>query len=478
MANFHIKILVICFLLMAVTVHAQQNLTLFLMHDVAYANIVNPAIQNQDKWIVGFPGVSSVHAGYNNTAFSLDDILVNNFRSDSLYLRMDNVVYDMNNIELIKADFFYTPFYVGFWNKSSYLTFSVTEKISSFAAGPKEAAELGWYGNTLFLGREASFDKIRTNAMHLREYAFGWAKELSERLTLGFHAKVLFGKGIFYVPYTYGGLTTDERNFNLLYDLSTKVETSLPVDVSIDDEGYVSGVSLQDNFQWGRYLMNRKNLGLGFDFGFIYKLNEETTLSGSILNIGFVNWRSNVNTFNIDGTMRFTGTDSSTDFHNSLYVEELRDSLYNQFIPNPISESFSTSLVPETYIGISKVIDDHIKGGAVLYSRFNRSKIQPAITLSANTYNYKAFSAALSYTAINGDYFNIGAGLGLNFGVFQFHLTGDNMLGFLNMAGQRNLNVRFGLAIVSKEKKRFDNKKGIKPLPCINDPYKKYKRHK
>ena len=468
--------LILVIVLIAVSSHAQQNLTLFLMHDVPQANFVNPAIQNRCNWIVGIPALSSIHANYNNTAFSPNDILRYDASVDSSYIDLDKVVDDFNSTELLESTIHYTPLYLGLWAKKNYLTFALTEKVTSYNTLSKEAAQLVWFGNTPFQGQEASLNGIRANGYHLREYAFGLARSISDKLTLGIHAKLLFGKGSMYMPRTKGGLSTNERNFNILINLDTQASLSFPIDVEIDDEGYVSNISLQDDVDWMAYMMNRKNMGVGFDFGFIYEYDERTTFSGSLLNIGLIGWKSNVNTFVSDGTFEFTGTDSSTDFNSSDYVQELRDSLQHQFVPVPESNSYTSRLVPEMYLGATHTFTDHLNGGAVFYSRVLRNKIQPAFTLSANTYNYKMLNASVSYTAINGDYFNIGAGIGLKIGVLHLHAVADNLSGFMKMASQRNLNLRFGLSIVPRcnepREKTSKSKNGISALPCYTSPYK------
>lgn len=461
---------------------AQQNLTLFLMHDVPQANFVNPAVTYQCDWIVGVPALASLHSNYNNSAFTVNDALRYDAATDSSYVNFDKVVKQLGNTEIVASTVHYTPLYAGFWLKNSWITFSVTEKVTAFNTMPREAAELLWYGNTHFVGREASLDGLRLSGYHYRDYALGIARKVSERLQLGMHARLLFGKGSMYTPKTRGGFTTNATNFNLLIDLDTKVHTSFPIEVELDDEGYVNGIDLQDDIDWRQYMMNAKNLGIGFDFGFIYELDERTTLSGSLLNLGVIGWKTDVNTFVSDGTFEFTGTDSSTDFNSGDYAQELGDSLRHQFLPMPDNNTFTSRLTPELYLGATRTFTDHINAGVVFYSRIYRNRIMPAFTLSANTYNYKKLNGSLSYTAINGDYMNIGAGLGLKLGVFHLHAVSDNLLGFLKLENQRNLNLRFGLSIVPRcdepRNKAQKSKKGISALPCYYDPYKKGRRNR
>jgi len=469
-------ILLFILLLNGCLIKAQQNLTLFLMHDVPQANFVNPAVSYKCKWIVGFPALSSVHANYNNSAFSFNEGLRYDSGTDSLYLNFDEVVGQLNNTEIVASTVHYTPLYAGFWLKDNWLTLSVTEKVTSFNTMPKEAAELMWYGNTPFVGREASLSGLRINGYHYREYSLGLARDVSDRLSLGVHAKLLFGKGSAYTPKTTGGLTTDANNFGLLIDLNTTIHSSFPIVVELDDEGYVDNIELQEDIDWMSYMMNKKNLGVGFDFGFIYRYSDKTTFSGSLLNVGLIGWKTDVNSFVSDGTFAFTGTDSSTDFNSGDYAQELADSLRHQFLPVPDNEGFTTRLTPELYLGATHSLNKHLNAGAVFYSRIQRNKIMPAFTLSANTYDYKVLNASVSYTAINGDYFNIGAGLGLKMGVFHLHAAADNLFGFMKLENQRNLNLRFGLSIVPRcgepREKETKSKNGISAMPCYHSPYK------
>ncbi|TRX72405.1 DUF5723 family protein [Carboxylicivirga sp. M1479] len=468
-------------LLLTSNLAAQQNLTLFLMHDVPQANYVNPAVAYDCDWIIGVPGLSSVHVNYNNSAFAPNEGLRYDSSTDSLYLNFNEVITQLNNTEIVASTAHYTPLYAGFWVKDYWLSLAVSEKVTSFNTVPKAAAELAWYGNTPFVGREASLAGLRANGYHFREYALGLAHQISEKWSVGIHAKLLFGKGSVYTPNTKGGISTNALNFGLTGILDTEVRVSFPIEVELDEEGYVNNIELQEDVDWMQYMMNRKNLGAAFDLGFIYQYDEATTFSGSLLNVGLIGWKAELNTFVSDGVFEFTGTDSSTEFNSGDYIQELADSLRHQFLPKPDNNGFTTNLAPELYLGLTRTLNQHLNAGAVFYSKFLRNKVMPAFTLSANTYNYKKLNASISYTAINGDYFNIGAGLGLKLGMFHLHATADNALGFLKLENQRNLNLRFGMSIVPSctersKKKKSPGNKGISAMPCYHNPYKKESR--
>jgi len=452
---------------------SQQDLTLFLMHDLPQANFVNPAVTAKCPVVIGFPGLSSAHVNYSNTAFTAQELFVG--QNDSLYFQPGGAINAMKGQELVAAETHYTPIYLGLWIMNSYWTFSLTEKVLSYNTINQNAAQLAWEGNyPAFTGSEASLRGVRGNANHYREYALGWAHQTGERLKIGVKGKILFGKGNVYMPRTKGGLYTNEGNFGMDLNLNTVVHSSFPIDVATDDEGYVTDITLQEDVDWIAYMMNRRNLGFGLDFGLIFEYDERTTFSASLLDMGLINWKTNVHAFESKGSFQYSGTNVGSDFDDPGYIENIGDSLQSIFTPKPYSSGYLTPLVPQLYLGVTRTLTDHLNAGAVFRNEIYRNKIHPSLTLSANTFDYKILNASLSYTAINGDYLNLGAGVGVKLGAFHIHAITDNFLSFFDLSDARGVNLRFGLSIVPgcdpKEKRKVPGK-GITALPCYFDPY-------
>jgi hypothetical protein len=122
-------------------------------------------------------------------------------------------------------------------------------------------------------------------------------------------------------------------------------------------------------------------------------------------------------------------------------------------------------------------------------SEIYHNRLHPSLTLSANTFNFKVFNASVSYTVQNGEFTNIGAGIGVKAGPVQLHLISDNIPGFFMLDNTRNVNIRFGLSFIpgcdekvkpaSKPSSRGGGySKGIRPLPCSYSPYKTQKSKK
>lgn len=441
----HILWIIMCYCSIATA----QEMTLFSMQNLPQTQFVNPAVQTQYDWIVGIPGLASTAVNYNNTMFSFDEVLTRNSTDDSYYLDMDKLVDNFEGIGLAQANVNYTPIFVGFRHKKDFFTFSITEKLNTYNTIPQSALELAWYGN---LNETASIASLRTNGYHLREYAFGISRKVSKQWTLGAHLKLLFGKGSFYMPRTNGYISTDHRNFDLYLEATTQLKTSLPIDISTDENGRVTGASLKSDFDPISYMTNSKNKGLGIDLGFTYEVNPEITIYGSLLNLGFVNWKSDTNILSIDEEVGYTTSDD--------ILTEL-DSTINTLIPYVSQETYPSQLVPEIYLGGSYKVTEHLQAGLYTYARLMSNRIHPAFSASVQTHDYNRLSASLSYNIIDGDYSNIGAGIGYQVGFVHLHASADNLLGFTNIVNQRQLNLRFGLSITPRQ-----DKTNIKSRTC------------
>ena len=57
---------------------------------------------------------------------------------------------------------------------------------------------------------------------------------------------------------------------------------------------YVSDITLEE-INIAELLLNRGNPGAGLDLGIIYRHDERTTLAASLLDLGVVRWRTDLN---------------------------------------------------------------------------------------------------------------------------------------------------------------------------------------
>ncbi|NPA36169.1 MAG: hypothetical protein GXO47_04905 [Chlorobi bacterium] len=475
--NRGVKILSVLLVVFSINfnVFSQQDNTLFFMHELPQANFVNPAVAATCKLFVGFPALSSVAANYSNTALSLQDALVK--KGDSLYWNPDNVVSNLHGKELITSDVNLTLFTMGLHFKRYYFTFSVNERATVYNMIQSEMIELAWEGNTRFAGDQANVSGTRVNAGNFHEFAFGASTDINDRFRLGVRTKFLFGLGNVYTPKTTGYIFTDENSYALNLLLSSEIRSSLPLDVEVDEDGKVTDVDIRDDASFSNYFMNFHNFGIALDAGFIFKTDDKTTISGSLLDFGGIFWNTELNRFISDGVISYAGTTKDTEFDDPDYFQILVDSLVDIVTPVLDSSGYMGPLVPKVYVGATREISGHLNAGVLVRTEIYRNRLHPSLTLSANTFNYKTLNASISYTIQNGEFTNIGAGIGLKAGPVHFHIISDNIPGFFRLDNTRNLNIRFGLSFVPGCDEKFKTKsssksKDIRAIPCYYSPYK------
>ncbi len=475
------KILVLILVLAAFTLlKAQQNNTLFLMHDLPQANIINPAVPIKCKLFVVMPIVGSTHINAYSTGFAFNDIF-ESYNGDSLKFNPYKAIHTFNTLEILATETHLSLLSVGYKYRENYITFSINEKINSYSILSKNALLLANEGNTQFVGTNANLDGTRINAVHYREFALGWAKKVNEKLDIGIRAKLLFGKSNIYTKPTKGSLYTHPITYALNLEGSVDLHSSYPVNITTDEEGKIDDIEVTeiDNIDKTNYLFNTKNKGLGFDLGIIYKLNQITTISASLLDIGYIKWNSDVNQFHSSGQIDITG-ETYDEGLNDYYA--LKDTLFNTFNPYITEESYFSPLVPTIYVGIERIIANTLEIGTVFHNEFYKKKWHPSISISANKNFGKIFSTGLSYTIQNKQFNNIGLGMGMKLGSLHLHALSDNIPAFFDIGKARNLNLRFGISFLfgCEESMKKDNIiKSHRAIPCtMGNPYKSVQRNR
>lgn len=419
----------------------QQSQQLFFMHYLPESNLMNPAIQSPCPWYIGLPVVSSIHANYGNSGFSYTQLFKKN--NEGVYEPdIDGTVSKLKNRNFIGTELHLQLFALGHRRGDYYFNFSITEKNNLPATYSKDLVSLLWDGNTPIEGQQARLKGTGAYFMHYREYAFGVSKFMGEGTFVGAKAKVLFGKlnTSFRKNDTY--LYTDPNTFDLRLNGDLEIHTSLPLIVESDTNG-ITSVELDEDADILELLLNRKNPGIAFDIGVIRPLDERTVLSASLLDLGFIRWRSNLNTFTGSGDFVYEGPLSDT-ANSDTYFQNLWDSFIDSMSVTSSQEKYTTFLPPRLTLGVQRTYTDWFKAGVQGSAILHRSKILPSLTVSGDIEPVQHLHFMFSYTLAYGGYNNIGAGMVVARNPLQFFIVSDNMLGTVLPLSARNLNLRFG----------------------------------
>lgn len=421
----------------------QQNSTLFFMQSTPQANFVNPAVTNECNWIIGLPVISSLHFNYGNSAFSINQLFKQQ-QGNSYVFNGNEVINKLGNVNFLTSEFHTNLFYLGFWVKENFITFSINEKADLFVTYPHDLFALGWQGNTQFEGQTAKLGSTGIFFNYRREFAIGIARQTQKDFAWGVRGKILFGKLNTSMSKSTIDLYTEPLTYDLDFTTNWQLNTSLPIDVVRNANNNFESANGKGSI--GSLLFNRKNVGFAFDLGFIKYRDDKITISGSVLDLGLNYWTTNPNSFSQTGNYSYKGPLADT-INVGNYFPDLVYGVKNQFGIKVDQKSYLTFLSPMVYLGATYSIKEDLNAGFLLSGRINKYRTTAGATLSLNKTFHKTSSVSISYSYIYHDFKNIGAGIKLGKKPVQFYAVSDNILGFINPLDTRNLNLRFGLQI-------------------------------
>lgn len=417
---------------------AQQSFTLYNMDHIPQRNMVNPALIPNAKVNVGIPVLSSVYFNFSNSGFKYSD-LIRKRADDSLYFDFDNMISKLTKNNFISSSFSDDILFFGFRKGKNYFSFNCTEKVETRFRYPKDFINFIWRGNAPFLGEELKFN-FGLDYTHYREYGVGFTRELNEKLTVGGRFKYLYGMENIWTEKSDITFQTEPEFFALTATSDVIINTS-NIDSTNSEESFSD------------YAFKRKNTGFGIDAGATYKYNDKLSFSASVLDLGYIKWRSNVVNFksnNPGGSFTYEGVplnyyvtkDSATI---DEAVDKMLDTIKTTFEIGRHHESYTNWLSPRMYIGAHYQVSDKQKAGAIIYSQYFDGTIHPGLSLSYALKVKKLLNISATYSIYNRSWNNLGGGISLNAGPVQLYLISDNILGAILPQHTKNVNLHFGL---------------------------------
>ncbi len=419
----------------------QQSNTFYLMHQVPESNLLNPAVQAACRWHVGIPALASVHLSYGNTAFTYNDL------AGTDTWNLEGTASQMHRRDLYIAEAAIQLISIGYRHRLNYFTFRVSEKSQVYSVVPGDLVSLAVFGNGPSVGETLRVRSLRPSGFYQREYAAGISRVLGRRLTAGVRARMVFGKASFYPGSSNLFFHTEESTFNLLLEGDYTLNSSFPLTITQDPDGNITGISLED-LNYTELLLNRGNPGIGLDLGIIYRLDQKITLSASLLDLGFVRWRTDLNTLRTEGSFYFRGVDAGTDVVSFGYLEELIDSIRSAFTEEVLHQPYVSYTPVQFFLAGTYRLREKVTLGVVNRNVLLRSKLHTSFTVSVQTALAGRILATGSWSYLNNSVANLGAGIAYFGPGIQFHLVTDNLLGIFFPFDSRTLNLRAGISLM------------------------------
>lgn len=468
------KLLVIMFSIWSVAILAQNKQILYGLREVPQSLLLNPGSQVPQNKHYGVPFLSQLHINGGSSGVTIYDIFGET--SEDINTKIRNKIFELKSTDFFTATEQWAILDFGWRAKNgNYYSAGVYQELDFISYFPRDLAILAWEGNRDYLGYKFDLGELSITGDLLTVYHLGVNKKISQGLTVGIRGKVYSSIFSFRSVHNQGTFETDviEGSDNVY------VHFINGADISIKTAGYTSLRDADGPGQAAKRVAGRAllggNLGLGIDVGFTYDINDNLSVSGSILDFGAIFNTKDVETYKAKGNYQVEGVELlfpplevgqetipyfdniETAFEGQVPIDTLSIA-YTQFRPvktnAAITYSFGIPVGGKGACNCTNMDDSNAKNqqvGVQFYGVFRPKGPQLAATLFYYQKMFNFLAAKIAYTADSYSYMNIGAGLVTDIGRFNFYLAADNLLKYGNIAKAKSVSLQVGFNIIIDE---------------------------
>ncbi len=457
------------FLLVTCLSFSQNKQVLYGFSEIPQSLLLNPGGEVKNNWYFGIPLLSHIHTQAGSSGISIYDVFAKDGRDFNAKLR--TAVYKLKSTDFITANQQLEVFSGGFaygpsYEKDKYISFGMYIETDMIAYFPKDYSILAYEGNHNNINRMFNLGHASFSANVVSTFHFGFNKKINERLTAGIRGKIyssildvssVNNEGTF--------ITTPGTNniYNHLFNFDLELHTS--------------GIeSFSDSNDRGSNFIKRAilggDLGLGFDVGFTYKPTKQWTVDGSLLDVGFISYSSDVKNHVLEGSYSFEGINpifpevgsgqTAEEYWNEigeefeeLFKVDSTTSPYTRLRPIKLNASVNYAFGEKK----SKECDCLDEGsgyqnavGLQLYAIKRPKAPQAALT----AYYYRRLFNGLrfkgTYTIDSYSFSNLGLGLSAHIGGLNFYIMADNLLEYRNLYNAQSVSLQLGFNYIFKNK--------------------------
>ncbi len=452
---------------------SQTNMVFYPLEEQINSSGMNPSfLTKQNRFTFSIFPLSGLNVGYNNQQ-AVKNMLTDFVQGDQTNEQFREVFDSMISLELFYQRLEDNLLSFGYNSSVGSFDFRIKENIQLLTDVKNKFSEflINNTAQSIALGTPESFPAL---ALHYREYSLGYAKEIiRNKLSVGVRLKAYFGKAA--MESSASGVAV-QKNSDIYLQTNGRLNISAPIDVVSYSDNSLQTVALDDNLSAGNYLMNSKNSGFGFDLGFNYQLTPELSFSGSVIDVGKINWKNNLNNMNFEGEYKLP---AEFIVANTDGVLTKNPDFTSETVSFPELYKIKTDALPYTtqmpmtvYAGIKYRLS----------TRFNMSLINrfihaPSMSfnsiMASGIYDLKAnLSLIAGFSVLGNSYVNIPFALLYRWGGGQVYAGTDNLLSVLIPSVSEFSGITFGMCFYPfKEKMRYNDQ--IDYLPFYRE-----KKHK
>ncbi|MEY3983516.1 MAG: hypothetical protein RL160_1073 [Bacteroidota bacterium] len=446
-------------------IKAQEAFGLYHATQVPQQNLLNPATRNKAGSVLGIPAISATEFIYYNSSFTLRDLLGTVDRQpDSAILNLNKVVDLLQNRNLITAKLNQQWLYASIRKGPNQFTFHVGERALSRLKYPKDLFDLIINGNGADkLGSTINL-KSSFSVLHYREYGIGYRREVNDELSLG--ARIKFLKGFSIID-----ASRLQLNLNTNSDLYSWTATS-NINIRAASTAF-SATESNTQIEAADLFRNSTNPGMALDIGIVWQEHPRVTLSASLLDFGFINWKTNavrLKSTKPNAPFSFEGLPiSSTEDDFNDYLLKIRDSINLGLGLDTINASFNKALAAQFLGGVQYQIHERFAINGLFYCDIMNQSVNPAVHAGIRWQPVYWLYLTAHNTSFHKTWINPGFGTTVQVGKLQWYASTEQILGLMMPDQYRNFTFRCGVnVLIHKDELSLKRIKDSEQLNLMN----------
>lgn len=438
---------------------SQNKQVLYDFAELPQTLLLNPASETNDRFHIGIPLLSgfSTQVGSSGVVltdlFAVDNQNFNDKVSTVLNSLTTNDFIQFNaQLELLNAGFRF--------DEKTYISFGFYQEIDAIGYYPKDVFIFFSEGNDAYLNKSFSASQILYKLDVLGAIHVGITKKITDKVTFGGRFKIYSSALNIESTNNTGTFTTTQGTNNQLihYFRNVNIESRTAGLIGSDRE------FITEPNDYLKATLFSGNIGVGFDAGVTLHISPQLQFSGSILDVGFINYTKNTDNIKANGNFIFEGINFEFDPNTNIdYWTQLSDRFKEQIPTTETQESYISwrpakiNMVLKYSFGEKRsevCYDDTYKDfftdaiGAQLFTVFRPLHPQLALT----TFYQKSFSkklhAKVTYTFDNFSSSNIGFGISQQIGKLNVYGMFDNLLNYRNLSSANAVSLQFGMNLI------------------------------
>ena len=441
-------------------VQSQSEKLLYGFADLPQTLLLNPGAETNLRYHLGVPFLSRISFSAASTDGSISEIFLKdgvnfNDKLTKLSNRLRNTDYLSISANIEVINFGYRL------NDRTYLNAGFYEELDLTGYFPKDVVQLILNGNSKHINRPFDFSQIKAQADLLGVLHVGFSYKLNSKLNLGARLKLYSGGLNISSLENSGTFTTREGGGNIYQHDINSMDVQIHTSGLYKDKTDSLSITSKEVFKNSFFGANR---GVGIDVGFTYHITPQTQISGSILDIGYIDFEKNIKNIIYKGNYIFDGVNidanasEPTDYWQTLkddfnenVKQERNFEKYSAWRPikwnGAFSYSFGNKVTQDCFVNnykqyydttvgaqmhvISKPLKDLVSLTAFYEKQFG-DNIQTKVTYTMDDYSLSNFGLAVS----------------AKFGKFQWYGMIDNIFEIAKIADSRYVSFQTGINLI------------------------------